>query len=90
MWIARDKSGAVYLYKHKPIKLSRHFVDCNGERGEDDIYLGEKEIYPELTWENSPKQVELKIIEETAAVGESPSKTFPRVNEIETGASYRH
>ena len=88
MWIARDKSGAVYLYELLPIRGLHMFTSCNGDNAI--LYLGEKEIYPELTWENSPKQVELKIIEETAAVGESPSKTFPRVNEIETGASYRH
>lgn len=47
-------------------------------------------MFPEITFENSPKQVELKLIEETIDVAESPSKTFPRVNEFETGASYRH
>lgn len=61
MWIARDKSGAVYLYELRPEQGSSMFLDVNGNNGT--IYLGEKEIYPELTWENSPKQVEIKIID---------------------------
>lgn len=32
---------------------------------------------------------ELKLVEEVVGVAESPLKTFPRVNEFETGASYR-
>lgn len=32
---------------------------------------------------------ELKSVDEFVGVAESPSKTFPRVNEFETGASYR-
>ena len=87
MWIARDKSGEVYLYGSKPIKDTMYFCLPSGHCSI--MYIG-KEVYPELTWENSPKQVELKIIEETINVAESPSKTFPRVNEFETGASYRH
>lgn len=61
MWIARDESGAVYLYKYKPIRLTRHFVSYNGERDEDNIYLGEKEVYPELTWGNSPQEVKITL-----------------------------
>lgn len=32
---------------------------------------------------------ELKLVNEIVGVAESPSKTFPRVNEFEVGASYR-
>ena len=63
MWIARDENGAVYLYKYKPVRLTKHFVSYNGERDKNNIYLGEKEAYPEITWGNSPKQAELKIID---------------------------
>ena len=37
-----------------------------------------------------PQQVELALVNEIVGVAESPSKTFPRVNEFEVGASYRH
>ena len=61
MWIARDESGAVYLYELRPKRGLHMFISANGDNAS--IYLGEKEIYPELSWENSPKQVELKIID---------------------------
>lgn len=60
MWIARDKSGEVYLYEAKPIKGTVCFCPSPGHHSM--MYIGE-EIYPELTYENSPKQVELKIID---------------------------
>ena len=34
--------------------------------------------------------IEEQDSKEDVGVAESPSKTFPRVNEFETGASYRH
>lgn len=61
MWIARDKSGEVYLYVAKPIRGIVCFYYHLENYGM--TYLGREEIYPEVTWENSPKQVELKIIE---------------------------
>lgn len=88
MWIAREENGAVYLYKFRPKRGLHRFLSSNDNNAF--IYLGEKEVYPELTWENSPQKVEIKLIEENINVADSPSKTFPRVNEFETGASYRH
>ena len=38
---------------------------------------------------NLMDKVELKLVNEIVGVAESPSKTFPRVNEFEVGASYR-
>lgn len=56
-WITRDKDGSLRLWKYKP------------ERGEDrfmhgfmagDLY---SYLYPEITWENSPQEIELKLTE---------------------------
>lgn len=60
MWIARDKSGEVYLYEAKPIRGAVYF--CPSPEHHNMMYIDE-EVYPELTWENSPKQVELKLID---------------------------
>lgn len=60
MWIARDKSGAVYLYELKPEKGLHMFLSINGDNAS--IYLGEKEVYPELTWENSPQKVKITLL----------------------------
>lgn len=84
MWIARDEDNDLYLYEREPIREIDYFYSS---------YVSIKidnNLFSEVTFENSPKQVELKLIEENVAVAESPLKTFPRVNEFETGASYRH
>ena len=57
MWIARDKTGAVYLYELRPKRGLNMFTSCTGES--ICVYLGEKEGYPELTWENSPQKVKI-------------------------------
>lgn len=58
MWIDRDKSGEVYLYDAKPIKSSVYFCPSPGYNSM--MYIG-KEIYPELTYENSSQEVKFKF-----------------------------
>lgn len=59
LWIARDLDGELYLYPSKPRKGDYRFV-C-GYVYEDYINLNGDE-FPEVTFENSPVQVELKLI----------------------------
>ena len=58
LWIARDKDGGLYLWRNKPT--------C----GMDGKFYGGTLrgalwgcLFPEITFENSPQQVELKLIE---------------------------
>ena len=61
VWIARDKNGELYLYKSKPWRCKE---DKNGHFDCDDILLPmDEDMYPEITWENSPKEFELKAVE---------------------------
>lgn len=57
LWIARDKDGVLRFWRYKPIK--------DGSRFMQGYYMGDlnRELYPEVTWENSPQKVELKLIE---------------------------
>ena len=58
MYVARDKYGALYLYETCPRRgVSRFYVGS----GSWDKPLS-RETFPEVTWENSPVQVELKIV----------------------------
>ena len=62
LWIARDKDGTLSVTDEKPIlSISKScwltpavaeclFIDC--------------ELFPEVTFENSPKKVELIIVED--------------------------
>lgn len=57
VWIARDKNGELYLYKSEPWRNGICF-DYDG------ILLPmDEDMYPEITWENSPKEFELKAVE---------------------------
>lgn len=68
LWVARDKSGDIGLYSQKPIWrkatwTSEPFYDWLGEVG-DAAFMGylEKDSFPEVTFENSPMQVELTLL----------------------------
>ena len=89
LWIARDKdSDELYLYKHKPLLDGGQYKPNLSKDGWVCLELPSS-WFPELTFGNSPQEVELKLVSEIVGIAESPSKTFPRVNEFETGASYR-
>lgn len=58
LWIARDKDGYQQLYVEKPIKKNGYFehvpntgwytISCN--------------LFTDITFENSPQEVEIKLI----------------------------
>lgn len=56
LWIARDEDGLIYLYMKKPYLNVRYF-DTKYLIGEID-----KDIFPEVTFENSPQEVELTLL----------------------------
>lgn len=65
LWIARDKDGSLLVYREKPIRDIRFRIFNLGEDVDyDDAYLELIKIppsmYPEVTWENSPKELVVK------------------------------
>lgn len=58
LWIARDEDGLIYLYMKKP-PLIEHYFDTKYLIGEMD-----ETSFPEITFENSPQLVEIKLVEE--------------------------
>lgn len=85
LWIGRDRAGILKLYDNKPKfdKRKQEIMFIGG------YYEINSNLFPEVTFENSPQMVELKLMHEIVGVAESPLKTFPRVNEFEVGPSYR-
>jgi hypothetical protein len=61
LWIARDKDNSLSLFVSKPINhadtcwIPRENVDCGNY-----IDLPESE-FPEINWDNSPKQITLNV-----------------------------
>lgn len=61
LWIARDKNGELSLVNEKPVlSVSKKCWLTSGNA--DYIFLDDK-MFPEVTFENSPIEVELKVIE---------------------------
>ena len=60
MWIARDKDGRLTVFIAKPKRYDEYFgartVWGTWEAG---LWI-DKESYPEVTWENSPKELVVK------------------------------
>lgn len=59
LWIARDKKGDLFLYREEPFRYNDVVFDTIGVIGPINPYL-----FSEVTWENSPQEVELKLIKE--------------------------
>ena len=56
--IARDLDGTLCLYKSKP------YLDMyNDWDSDDDYFVIDNSQFPEVTFENSPQEVELKVVE---------------------------
>lgn len=57
MWLARDKDNTLTLFQSKPERVD--FGDLFYCKDEDRVMDLDENLYPEVTWENSPIEVEL-------------------------------
>ena len=57
MWICRNAQGWLYLHDNKPLHKGQEWTfDGN-------YYIIDSRLFPEVTFENSPMEVELKLVE---------------------------
>lgn len=68
LFIARDKCGKLCMYDEIPLRIDHIFIvnqDCVREEKYKVFEYGyieiESSLFPEVTWENSPQLVELKL-----------------------------
>lgn len=64
-WIARDESGLIAIYKRKPYKKYDVFTKSwhwRIDNSSGDYMCLLDSYFPEVTFENSPQQVELKLV----------------------------
>ena len=70
LWIARNKNGSLSLYACKPIEIGGDFYVHDGYNRIDygTRYIAgwyidgiDRNLFPEVTFENSPQEVELVI-----------------------------
>ena len=58
LWIARDRSGILRIYYNQPkVNKRTQEIISNGEYYEISI-----NSFPEVTFENSPQQIELRLL----------------------------
>lgn len=60
LWIARDDNG-LFLFKEKPIEVYLNGIGYCYELG-DEICQLKDDIFPEVTYKNSPRQVEINYV----------------------------
>lgn len=60
LWIARDIDGILRIYDNKP-KVDKRKQEIISIGGYYDININ---LFSEVTFENSPQQVELKLVKE--------------------------
>lgn len=56
-WVARDMDGRLYVYCHEP---KRNLMECLWEGEIMNISLSD-DMFPDLTWESEPIEVEIQI-----------------------------
>ena len=65
LWLSRNKSGTLVLWFNKPVKQGDGWYNNDGFFILDSVQshtFGEVTPFPEVTVENSPQEVELKLI----------------------------
>lgn len=65
LWIARDYDNTLWLFEKCPIKKENLFYPTPNINGNFTYYRSmPTDMFPEVTFENSPREVELKLISE--------------------------
>lgn len=59
-WIARDSYG-LWLFENKPTKYLSNGDKCFNKT-DNTQYLIDQQLFPDVTFENSPQLVELKLV----------------------------
>ena len=57
LWIARDYNGLLFLHDEKPT-----LHEIYGYWYSENSYELDMDMFPEVTFENSPREVELKLV----------------------------
>ena len=58
LWIARDKNGGLYIHFDEPTTDYGKYYFTSSR-----AVVISRELFPEVTYENSPQRVEIRLIE---------------------------
>lgn len=60
-WIARDRDGELYMFTERPELIKNTYFIAQEDTSSMKM---DCDMFPEITIENSPKKVNIKIVEE--------------------------
>lgn len=62
-YIARDKNGYLYLFNNEPeITNNDTFISSKRDTNFSSCLYIDKNLFPEVTWENSPRKVKIELV----------------------------
>ena len=61
-WIARDEDNTLKLHFTGPYRYCDHYRSCGTVDETIDGIIIDDKLFPEVTFENSPQMVEVKLI----------------------------
>lgn len=64
LWIARNQDGSLRLHEEKPSLVYDDELRRWYYKKGDFLDLYDESIFPEVTFENSPQMVEIKLVKE--------------------------
>ena len=64
LWIARDKDNTLKLHFTGPYRYCDHYRSCGTVDETIDGIIIDDKLFPEITFENSPQLVEIKLIKD--------------------------
>lgn len=59
-WVARDKNGEIYMFNNNPKRVDDEGIFLNNSYDGLCTEL-DSSLFSEITWENSPKKIEMKL-----------------------------
>lgn len=64
LWVARDADKTLCLYTTKPWKRIGTYYHNNDFDCDDEFMTIDNKLFPEVTFENSPRKVKIELIKE--------------------------
>lgn len=62
LWIARNADNKLFLFQQEPCRNIKWGVFTSNDHSGRKVFM-QYDIFPEVTWKNSPQQVEFKLID---------------------------
>lgn len=81
-WVARDKDDILCLYESCPVRFGDMLwveKDMELEPSEQNVYILNKDLFPELKWEDEPMRVKITI---EAGVNRQPANNTYEPHQI--------